>query len=77
MNDGNYKLSWRERISFCAGDLAQNIIYQTVSIWLLFFYTTGRRVAAIVNSIMCLFLKAGMALGGVVPGFVLAIDNKG
>ena len=21
MNDGNYKLSWRERISFCAGDL--------------------------------------------------------
>lgn len=39
MNDGNQKLSWRERISFCSGDLAQNIIYQTVSIWLLFFYT--------------------------------------
>lgn len=39
MNDGCYKLSWRERMSFCAGDFAQNIIYQTVSIWLLFFYT--------------------------------------
>ena len=35
-------------------------------------YTTGRRIAAIVNAITCLFLKAGMALGGVVPGFVLA-----
>lgn len=39
MNDGCYKLSWRERMSFCSGDFAQNIIYQTVSIWLLFFYT--------------------------------------
>ncbi|MDO5443065.1 MAG: MFS transporter [Bacteroidia bacterium] len=35
-------------------------------------YTTGRRVAAIVNAIMCLFMKAGMAFGGVIPGFVLA-----
>ena len=34
-------------------------------------YTTGRRIAAIVNAITCLFLKAGMALGGVIPGFVL------
>lgn len=39
MNDGCYKLSWRERTGFCSGDFAQNIIYQTVSIWLLFFYT--------------------------------------
>ncbi len=39
MNDGCYKLSWRERVGFCSGDFAQNIIYQTVSIWLLFFYT--------------------------------------
>ena len=31
--DGYYKLSWRERIGFCSGDLAQNLIYQTVSIW--------------------------------------------
>lgn len=35
-------------------------------------YQTGRRIAAFVNAIMCLFLKAGLALGGVVPGFVLA-----
>lgn len=26
MNDCNQKLSWRERISFCSGDLAQNTL---------------------------------------------------
>ena len=36
--NGCYRLSWRERICFCSGDLAQNLIYQTVSIWLLFYY---------------------------------------
>lgn len=36
---GFYKLSWLQRIGFGAGDMAQNLIYQTVSIWLLFFYT--------------------------------------
>jgi GPH family glycoside/pentoside/hexuronide:cation symporter len=35
-------------------------------------YTTGRRVAAIVNALICIFMKAGMALGGVIPGLVLA-----
>ena len=30
---------WLQRIGFGAGDMAQNLIYQTVSIWLLFFYT--------------------------------------
>ena len=34
-------------------------------------YTTGRRVAAIVNALICIFMKAGMALGGVIPGLVL------
>ena len=36
---GFYKLSWLQRIGFGAGDMAQNLIYQTISIWLLFFYT--------------------------------------
>jgi len=35
-------------------------------------YQTGRRVAAIVNAIICIFMKAGMALGGVIPGLVLS-----
>ncbi|MCR4823915.1 MAG: MFS transporter [Bacteroidales bacterium] len=37
--NGFYKLSWKQRIGFGAGDMAQNLIYQTISIWLLFFYT--------------------------------------
>ena len=36
---GFYKLSSMQRIGFGSGDLAQNLIYQTVSIYLLFFYT--------------------------------------
>ena len=36
-------------------------------------YTTGRRVAGIVNALICIFMKAGMALGGTIPGLVLAL----
>ncbi|MBO4756835.1 MAG: MFS transporter, partial [Bacteroidales bacterium] len=39
VDNGNYRLTWRQRIGYSSGDLAQNLIYQTVSIWLLFFYT--------------------------------------
>jgi GPH family glycoside/pentoside/hexuronide:cation symporter len=35
-------------------------------------FTTGRRIAGIVNALTGIFYKAGMALGGVVPGLVLA-----
>ncbi len=35
-------------------------------------FTTGKRVSGIVNAIICIFMKAGMALGGVIPGLVLA-----
>jgi Na+/melibiose symporter-like transporter len=34
---GFYKLSWVQRIGFGAGDLAQNLIYQTICMYLLFF----------------------------------------
>jgi len=37
--NGFYKLSALTRIGFGAGDLAQNLIYQTVATYLLFFYT--------------------------------------
>lgn len=36
---GFYKLSWVQRIGFGSGDLAQNLIYQTISMYLLLFYT--------------------------------------
>lgn len=37
--NGYYKLSWRERTGYCSGELALNLIYQTVTIWLMFYYT--------------------------------------
>ena len=52
------KLSWRERIGFCTGDLAQNIIYQTVSIWLLFYYTNVYGLSPDVAAVM--FLVVGI-----------------
>ena len=36
---GFFKLNWLQRIGFGAGDMAQNLVYQTISIWLLFYYT--------------------------------------
>lgn len=38
-NNGYYKLNWLQRIGFGSGDLAQNLIYQTICMYLLFFYT--------------------------------------
>lgn len=38
-NNGFYKLSWLQRFGFGCGDLAQNLIYQTISMYLLIFYT--------------------------------------
>ena len=38
-------------------------------------HTTGKRISGIVNALTGIFFKACMALGGVVPGFVLAFVN--
>lgn len=35
-------------------------------------HTTGKRISGIVNALTGIFYKAGMALGGVVPGLILA-----
>ena len=38
-SQGFCKLSWLQRIGFGSGDLAQNLIFQTTCMYLLFFYT--------------------------------------
>ena len=38
-NNGFYKLTWLQRIGFGSGDLAQNLIYQTICMYLLIYYT--------------------------------------
>ena len=37
---GFYKLSWLQRIGFGSGDLAQNLIFQTVACYLMIYLTT-------------------------------------
>ena len=51
------RLSWRERIGYCSGEIAQNLIYQTVSIWLLFYYTNVYGLRPEVAAIMFLVVR--------------------
>ena len=38
-------------------------------------YISGKRVAGIINAIMGLFFKIGLALGGIIPGYLLQFMN--
>ena len=49
---GFYKLSWMQRIGFGSGDLAQNLIFQTTCMYLLFFYTDIYGLDAVDVSVM-------------------------
>lgn len=54
---GFYKLSMKQRMGFGAGDLAQNLIYQTVSMYLLIFYTNVYGISAASAGIMFLIVR--------------------
>lgn len=44
-NNGFYKLSWFQRIAFGTGDLAQNLIFQTVACFLMLYLTTVLKIS--------------------------------
>ncbi|WP_312330535.1 MFS transporter [Sphingobacterium sp.] len=54
---GFYKLSTKQRVGFGAGDLAQNLIYQTVSMYLLIFYTNVYGISAASAGVMFLIVR--------------------
>lgn len=54
---GFYKLSWVQRVGFGSGDLAQNLIYQTVSMYLLFFYTNIFGIKPAAAAVMFLVVR--------------------
>lgn len=54
---GFYKLSWLQRIGFGSGDLAQNLIYQTVCMYLLIFYTNVYGLKPEVAAVMFLIVR--------------------
>ena len=41
---GFYKLNWMQRIGFGSGDLAQNLIFQTVACYLMIYLTTVLKI---------------------------------
>ena len=51
------KLSWLQRIGFGSGDLAQNLIYQTISMYLLFYYTNVFGLDPAVAAVMFLIVR--------------------
>lgn len=44
--NGFYKLTWLQRIGFGSGDLAQNLIFQTVACYLMLYLTTVLKINA-------------------------------
>lgn len=54
---GFYKVSMLKCIGFGAGDLAQNLIYQTISMYLLFFYTNVYHLDAAAAAVMFLVVR--------------------
>ncbi len=56
-SQGFYKLSMLQCIGFGSGDLAQNLIYQTISMYLLFFYTNVYDLDPAVAAVMFLVVR--------------------
>lgn len=54
---GFYKLSWLQRLDFGSGDLAQNLIYQTICMYLLVFYTNVYGLSPAVAAVMFLIVR--------------------
>lgn len=56
-SNGFVKLNWIQRIGFGSGDLAQNLIYQTISMYLLFFYTDVYKITPGAAALMFLLVR--------------------
>ena len=72
---GFYKLSWLQRIGFGSGDMAQNLIYQTISIWLLFFYTNVYGLKPAVAAVMFLVVRLVDVLWDPIVGTLVDKSN--
>ena len=72
---GFYKLNWRQRIGFGSGDMAQNLIYQTISIWLLFYYTNVFGIDPGAASLMFLVVRLVDVLWDPVVGTIVDKGN--
>ncbi|MEH6992148.1 MFS transporter [Neobacillus drentensis] len=67
------KIGYREKIGYASGDLACNLIYQTVTTYLLFFYTDVFGISAAAAGVMFLIVRVIDAVLDPIIG--LAVDR--
>ena len=72
---GFYKLSWTERIAFGSGDMAQNFIYQTVTTYLLFFYTNVYGLNPAIAAAMFLGVRIIDAIWDPIVGTIIDMNT--
>ena len=65
---GFYKLSWLQRIGYGSGDLAQNLIFQTVACYLMLYLTTVLKInPAFVSGLILISITATPSWVNIVP----------
>ncbi|MCG7585833.1 MFS transporter [Photobacterium sp. OFAV2-7] len=71
----SYKLSFKEKISFCLGDVGNNFAYQMVVIYLLIFYTDVFGISPLAASTMFLLARVWDAINDPIMGFIADKTN--
>lgn len=70
------KIHFKEKVGYASGDLACNLIYQTVSTYLLFFYTDVFGISAAAAGTMFLIVRAIDALSDPFIGILVDKTNS-
>lgn len=70
-------LSWLQYIGFGSGDLAQNLIYQTISMYLLIFYTNVYGLSPAVAAVMFLVVRIVDVIWDPIVGTYVDKHNPG
>lgn len=67
-NSVDIKLSWQQKFGWATGDFAQNLIYTTISTYLLFFYTNVYGLPAVDAATMFLIVRLIDAINDPIVG---------
>lgn len=66
---------WQQRISYGVSDLACNLIWQIISLYLLFFYTDFMQLSASAISLMFVLTRFFDGIADVIVGFLIDRTN--
>lgn len=76
VNNRVEKIKYREKVGYATGDLAFNLVYQTVSSYLLFFYTDVFGISAAAAGVMFLIVRIFDAVVDPLIGTVVDRTNS-